>query len=360
MSMGAGMERYARHLSLPGIGEDGQRKLLNSSVLVIGAGGLGSPILLYLAAAGVGKLSILDADVVETSNLQRQVIHGEETAGTAKVESAAARVSDLNSGIDVRIINEFLTPENALRLFAEHDVVLDGSDNFATRYLSTDAAEITGTPLVWGTIAQFDGQMSVFWPGKGPMLRDLFPDIPSPDSVPSCAAGGVLGALPGMLGSMMAIEAIKVITGVGEPSIGKLIMVDTLNMSMKTLRFGRDTERPAVTQLPGDTIEACATSAPVRTVSAQELAEQDALIVDVREASERDEFGTIPGDVHVPLAEIERDGWSAVGRPAEQAVVYCHAGTRSAQAVRRLQADENSPELRSLSGGILAWNALQK
>ena len=224
----AELERYSRHLSLPGFGLEGQRRLRAASVLVIGAGGLGSPVINYLAAAGVGSITIIDDDVVESSNLQRQVIHRDADVGRSKVASAAEAVHRLDPNIAVRTIEGRLMPENALDLFASHDVVLDGADNFATRYLSNDAAELTGTPLVCGTIFRFAGQVSTFVPGHGPMLRDLFPDIPEPDSVPNCAEGGVLVVLCGTVGSAMATEAIKLICGVGSPFIGRLLRYEAL------------------------------------------------------------------------------------------------------------------------------------
>jgi adenylyltransferase/sulfurtransferase len=222
------LARYSRQLSLPGIGPEGQRRLRAARVLVIGAGGLGAPVLQYLAAAGVGAITVIDDDVVESSNLQRQVIHRDADRGRSKAESARDALRRLDPGAQVRAIRGRLEPGNALELFSQHDLVIDGTDNFATRYLSNDAAELTGVPLVWGTIFRFTGQVSVFWPEHGPMLRDLFPDIPAADSVPSCAEGGVLGALCGAVGSTMAIEAVKLICGVGEPLIGRFWRTDAL------------------------------------------------------------------------------------------------------------------------------------
>src|SRR5699024_4223207 len=255
------LDRYSRHLSLPGFGVQGQKRLRAASVLVIGAGGLGAPVLNYLAAAGIGSITIIDDDVVETSNLQRQIIHRRVDVGRHKVDSAAAALHRLDPELNVTTIKGRLSPDNALELFADHDVVLDGADNFATRYLSNDAAELTGTPLVWGTIFRFAGQVSTFVPGHGPMLRDLFPDIPDPDSVPNCAEGGVLGVLCGTVGSAMAAEAIKLICGIGAPFIGRLLRYDALDGEYSTLRFSPDPERPAVTDLT-EVAAACAASAP--------------------------------------------------------------------------------------------------
>ena len=368
------LQRYARHLNLAGVGPTGQRKLKAASVLVIGAGGLGAPVLQYLGAAGVGSITIMDDDVVEESNLQRQVIHTESSAGMSKVDSAARAVRALNSNVSVTTVNSFLNPTNAAELFSSHDLVLDGSDNFATRYLSSDAAEITGTPLVWGTIAQFAGQLAVFWSGKGPMLRDIYPDIPDPDSVPSCAAGGVLGALPGLVGSFMAMEGLKIITGVGEPAVGKMVLIDALTTSTRTLRVSRDPGRPAVTELSEELIDACRGAAPVPSISPEDFsrifsdANRAPVLIDVRGDEERDEVGVIAGSHQILLADIKEQGWAAVERAAAAGgfdasaaadgaplVVHCHAGVRSADAVRRLLAERPDANVRSLSGGIAAW-----
>lgn len=329
--------RYARHLTLPGFGEEGQERLLNAKVLVIGAGGLGSPILNYLAAAGVGHITVLDDDRVELSNLQRQTIHTEARVGELKVESARQALMGLNSSISVDARAERLTPANALELFNAHDIVLDGADNFATRYLSNDAAELTGTPLVWGTIMQFSGQISVFHPGQGPMLRDLFPDIPDADSVPSCALGGVLGALAGQVGSMMVIEAIKVLTRVGEPLIGRLLLIDALNASTRTLAFDRDPQRAPVTSL-AELENVCA----VVPVVEQPIG----LLVDVR-TDEEWAAGFIPGAIHVPLDQLGE--WEA---PDEPVTFYCKSGMRSAEAVRRVGGEDRY----SLWGGYDSWS----
>jgi molybdopterin/thiamine biosynthesis adenylyltransferase len=249
--------RYARHLSLPGFGSEAQRRLRAAKVLVVGAGGLGAPVLQYLTAAGVGQITVIDDDVVETSNLQRQVLHRQEDLGRPKALSACDAMLRLDPEATVRPIVGRLGPDNALELFAAHDLVIDGSDNFATRYLSNDAAEITGTPLVWGTIFRFDGQVSVFWPGQGPMLRDLFPDIPPADSVPNCAEGGVLGALCGTIGSTMATEAVKVICGIGEPLVGRLMIHDALTCDYRFLRLSADPSREPVTRLADDYAGIC-------------------------------------------------------------------------------------------------------
>ncbi|MEJ6020392.1 molybdopterin-synthase adenylyltransferase MoeB [Corynebacterium sp. H113] len=384
------LRRYARHLTLPGFGGDAQRRLRNSRVLVIGAGGLGSPVLLYLAASGVGHLTIIDDDTVDESNLQRQVLHRESDIGRPKAESARDAVLRLDSEMSVEAIVGKIDPDNACELFENHDIVLDGADNFATRYLSNDAAEITKTPLVWGTISQFQGQVSVFWPGRGPMLRDLYPDIPDPDSVPSCAAGGVLGAMVGQIGSMLAIEAIKVLTGVGEPAIGRLLLIDVLVPEVRTLQFTADPDREPVTDL-SDIEDVCGDSAywaeeseqerkeqqqtadaPIRDgISAYEAADMlsssdvQAILVDVREAPELTQ-AAIDGTIHIPLGRIRQQGWAAVARSvlddsvatATDVIVNCRSGQRSQHAIDIFMMDPTTPRgirLHNLNGGILAW-----
>ncbi|KHS51732.1 molybdopterin-synthase adenylyltransferase MoeB [Brevibacterium linens] len=371
----AELERYSRHLSLPGFGLEGQRRLRAASVLVIGAGGLGAPILNYLAAAGVGSITIIDDDVVEASNLQRQIIHRDADVGRSKVASAADAVHRLDPSLEVRTIEGRLTPENALDLFADHDVVLDGADNFATRYLSNDAAELTGTPLVWGTIFRFAGQVSTFVPGHGPMLRDLFPDIPEPDSVPNCAEGGVLGVLCGTVGSAMATEAIKLICGIGAPFIGRLLRYEALTGEYSTLRFSPDPDRPTVTDLT-EVAAACAAVPTIGKTAGTAADEIDAaefrarrdevIVVDVREDWER-ELTSIPGSVHLPLDDLRNGGWQALATvlggsgPAgssDDIVIHCKSGARSAEAVEILSGSvPASVRLRSLAGGIDAWAA---
>ncbi|MFP2060558.1 ThiF family adenylyltransferase [Corynebacterium amycolatum] len=374
------LRRYARHLTLPGFGAEGQRTLRASRVLVIGAGGLGSPALLYLAGAGVGHITIIDDDVVDESNLQRQVIHRESDIGRPKAESAADAVRRLDSEASVTAIVDRLSVDNAEKLFATHDVVLDGADNFATRYLSSDAAELTGTPLVWATILQFAGQLSVFWPGHGPMLRDLYPDIPDPGSVPSCAAGGVLGAMVGQIGSMMVVEAIKVLTGVGKAAVGKLVLIDALEATTRTLSFATDPEREPVSDLT-EIAQVCAASwsenedgaeQNVRSVgphAVRELLAEGVPLIDVREPEEYAE-AAIAGSVLVPLGEIRSRRWAAIREAwaernlqpnSPRVVIHCHSGARSQQAIELLagevETDGATPELINLDGGIVAWQA---
>lgn len=364
---GSQTARYSRHLTLPGFGDEGQRRLRAATVLVVGAGGLGAPVLQYLVAAGVGRITVIDDDVVESSNLQRQVLHREADLGRPKAESARDAALRLDSAAQVTPIIGRLDESNAIDLFGSHDLVIDGSDNFATRYLSNDAAEITGTPLVWGTIFRFEGQVSVFWPGQGPMLRDLFPDIPDADSVPNCAEGGVLGVLCGTVGSAMATEAVKVICGLGEPLVGRLMIYDALAAGYSFLRLTVDPDREKVTALADDYAFSCAVEMPVTEVSAGALAAERAgngapVVLDVREDWERG-IVSIPDDRWVPLGRIREGGWAAVadsladssGNPPADVVVYCKAGVRSAEAVRLLSPGAPAgTRLRSLAGGVLA------
>jgi adenylyltransferase/sulfurtransferase len=243
------VRRYSRHLLLPDVGVLGQRRLRAARVLVVGAGGLGSPALLYLAAAGVGRIGIVDDDVVEVSNLQRQVVHGQADLGRPKVESARDRVLEVNPEVDVVAHRLRLDSSNALELMSGYDLVLDGTDNFATRYLVNDACAILGLPYVWGSIFRFDGQVSVFWAAHGPTYRDLHPDPPPPGSVPSCAEGGVLGVLCGAVGSVMATEAVKLITGAGEPLVGRVLVYDALDMSWRTVTVRRNPAVAPITEL---------------------------------------------------------------------------------------------------------------
>lgn len=346
--------RFARHLSLPGLGVDGQRRLLNAKVLVIGAGGLGSPLISYLAAAGVGQLTVLDDDRVEESNLHRQIIHAGTQIGTLKVDSARAAALRINPELRMTAHAERLTTGNALELFVAHDLVVDGADNFATRYLASDAAELTGTPVVWGTIFGFAGQVSTFWPGHGPMLRDLFPEQPDADSVPSCADGGVLGLLCGWVGSIMGTEAVKLICGIGEPLLGRFARIDALSGRMTELAFAPDPDRAAVTEL-ADVPQQC-TAAPVAELSAVDLSElDDYTLIDVREAWERD-IVSVPDAVAIPLEELRTDGWAAVEKAtaATELVFMCKSGARSRTAIELL-GSPGARRLRSLSGGVLAW-----
>ncbi|GHD84865.1 molybdopterin-synthase adenylyltransferase MoeB [Kocuria marina] len=366
------LERYSRHLTLPQLGEEGQRRLKNARVLVIGAGGLGAPALQYLAAAGVGTIGVVDDDVVSVSNLQRQVVHGMADIGRPKVDSAADAVARLNPLVTVHRHPERLSTDNALEIFSGYDLIMDGADNFGTRFLVSDAAELTGIPVVWGSILRFDGQVSVFWSGHGPVYRDLFPEAPAPGQVPSCAEGGVLGMLPATIGSVMVTEALKLITGIGRPLLGRVLIHDALAQTWRELTVLPDPHRPPVTDLSRVAL-ACglpsdddAAPAPHETVTVPELAElltarslgeTSFTLVDVREDWER-KLVAIPGSVHVPLQDVLDRGVTALPDEAEGTVIlHCKAGARSAQALAALRRDYALREdtVKHLDGGVLAW-----
>ncbi|HJX77765.1 ThiF family adenylyltransferase [Glutamicibacter sp.] len=359
----AQLARYSRHLTLPGVGITGQNRIANAKVLIIGAGGLGSPIASYLIAAGVKQLSVIDPDSVELSNLQRQILHREQDRGALKVASVQRLAQELNSEVTVHCHATYLAPANALELFAEHDVVIDGSDNFATRYLTSDAAEITGIPLVWGTIFQFSGQVSVFDPQSGPMLRDIFPEMPEADSVPSCAEGGVFGALCGVVGSLMATEALKIITKVGQPLNGKLWLYDALTADVQILSFDRDPQREPVRELGQYEPQSCSVVLPGEEIDVSEVeklrAQGQLVLLDVRESWER-ALATIEGSIHMPLEQLSGDSWKQF--PWEQGtrvVTVCKTGPRSVRAALTLNAARPAtlaPVL-SLHGGTLRWLA---
>ncbi|GAA3696976.1 adenylyltransferase/sulfurtransferase MoeZ [Zhihengliuella alba] len=357
-------QRFSRHILIPEIGVTGQRRLKNARVLVIGAGGLGSPALMYLAAAGVGTLGIVDDDVVDASNLQRQVIHGTSRIGRLKTESARETIADLNPGTAVVLHDERLTRENILDIFAGYDVVLDGTDNFATRYLVNDAAAILGKPYVWGSILRFDGQVSVFWRGHGPTYRDLYPEAPPAGSVPSCAEGGVFGVLCAQIGSVMVAEAIKLITGAGEPLLGRVLMLDALAMSWREIRLRPDPAVQQPTELLEDYPAFCGIAPPpddvVPGVSATEL--RDLLdaraaggagfrLIDVREAGEA-EIVSIEGAELAPRGDILG---GEVDLPRDEPLIlHCKSGGRSAEVLRHLRS-QGYDDVRHLDGGITAW-----
>ena len=369
------VSRYSRHLLLPEIGVLGQRRLRAARVLVVGAGGLGSPVLLYLAAAGVGAIGIVDDDVVEASNLQRQVAHGQADLGRPKTDSARDRVRDVNPEVDVVTHPLRLDSSNALDVLRGYHVVLDGTDNFATRYLVNDACAILGVPDVWGSIFRFDGQVSVFWAEHGPTYRDLQPTPPPPGSVPSCAEGGVLGVLCGAVGSVMATEAVKLITGSGEPLVGRVLVYDALEMSWRTVRVRRNPAVGPITALvdyaafcglpagPGAAGAGQATgdatvSAPVlaRMLRARVSGERDFVLIDVREPHERD-IVAIPGAVGIPVGRFRSgDAVAPVNELAagRQVVLHCKSGGRSAEALAVLHAAGLADAVH-LAGGVLAW-----
>jgi len=354
------LARYQRHLSLAGFGPAAQEKLRDSSALVVGAGGLGCPALLYLAAAGVGRIVIIDADRVDVSNLQRQVLYTSDDEGELKVVAAARRLHALNPLIAIETHAERFTRDNALELVRSVDVVLDGSDNFATRYLVNDACVLGDRPFVYGAIQGFEGQLSVFnWHG-GPTYRCLFPEPPEAGTVPNCADAGVLGVLPGLIGTAQACEVIKLLSGIGEPLAGRLLLLDALAMSTRTVKLAVDPRSRAIRELPPEHYgEVCAAPAPwaeeidvgeLRAALAQSRRPQ---VLDVREPWER-ALGIIAPDVHVPLGQLPQVGAPGLD-PATPTVVYCAAGVRSLHAARILREKFGFRDVTSLRGGINAW-----
>ncbi len=357
--------RYSRHLILPDVGVEGQRKLKAARVLLVGAGGLGSPAALYLAAAGVGTLGLVDFDLVDKTNLQRQIIHGTSTVGRPKLDSAKERIQDLNPNVQVETFETRLTSENALDIIREFDIVADGTDNFPTRYLVNDACVLLGKPNVYGSIFRFEGQASVFYAKEGPCYRCLYAEPPPPGLVPSCAEGGVLGVLPGIIGSIQALETIKLVLGVGEPLIGRLVLFDALKLQFRELKLEKDPDcpvcgpHPTVTELI-DYEAFCGIGAEPSydgaEITAQELEQEwernsDLLVIDVREPHES-EITHIEGAVLIPLGELpdrlnELDGHREI-------VTHCHHGARSLKALEILKAAGFS-KVRSLRGGIDAW-----
>jgi len=364
-------ERYSRHIILPEFGLEGQKRLKAASVLCIGTGGLSSPLLMYLAAAGVGRIGIVDFDAVESSNLQRQIVHGTAAVGQSKTESAKQRVLDINPYCQVDVHETRLSAENALEIFEPYDLVVDGTDNFPTRYLVNDACVLQGKPNVYGSIFRFEGQISVFNYQGGPNYRDLFPEPPPPGMVPSCAEGGVLGVLCGVVGSIQATEAIKVILGSQQTLSGRLLLYDAQAMSFRELTLRPNPERPPIEGLI-DYEQFCGIpqaqqqqaqqqqSLPEMTVhelkALMDRGDSDFVLIDVRNPNEY-EIARIPGAHLVPLSEIERgSGIDKIERLANghRIIAHCKAGTRSAQALNRLQ--EAGIEGTNLKGGITAWS----
>ncbi len=355
-------DRFSRHVLLPDIGETGQRRLRNAKVAVVGAGGLGSPVVTYLAAAGVGAIGIIDFDVVEASNLQRQTVHGVADIGREKVDSVVDAVHRIDPSVDVRPIRERLTAANALAVLTGYDLVLDGTDNFATRYLVNDACVLLGLPYVWGSVFRFEGQVSVFWATRGPHYRELFPSPPPPGSVLSCGEGGVLGVVCGVVGSLMATEAVKLICGLGDPLIGRVLTYDALRMTFRTVTVRRDPAATPVTELIDYDVW-CGTDSPPgdgTTLTPAELVDlrsrSTVTVVDVREPAEH-AVGVIESALPVPLGRLtEADTLEALRRAAAAGpvVVYCASGVRSARAVAVL-ADQGVPAT-GLAGGFSAWS----
>ena len=360
----ADRERYARHTIIPEIGNLGQRRISNAKVLCVGAGGLGSPVLLYLAAAGVGTLGIVDFDVVDESNLQRQVIHRHSDIGRSKVESAKARIEDLNPGVNVEIHQFRLDTENVLDLFSHYDVIVDGTDNFASRYLINDACVILNKPCVVGSIFRFDGQSGVFWSEHGPCYRCVFPGPPPFELAPNCAESGVLGTLCGLIGSIQATETLKLITGIGSPLVGSLIMCNGLDSTFAKIEVGKDPKcsmcgENANAQLLEDYEEFCGAPNYASELTAQQLAMrlstgEPIQLIDVREKYEWDE-GHIDGAVLIPQAEFY-DGRAQKKIASEIPIVlYCHLGVRSAHALNALK-HSGYERVSHLLGGIVSWD----
>ncbi|MDP9497709.1 MAG: adenylyltransferase/sulfurtransferase MoeZ [Actinomycetota bacterium] len=366
--------RYSRHLIIPDVTTEGQKRLKNAKVLVIGAGGLGSPALLYLAAAGVGTLGIVDFDVVDESNLQRQVIHGQSDVGRPKAESARDSIREINPLVEVVLHQERLDSSNVFGIFEPYDLIVDGTDNFATRYLVNDAAFLLGKPYVWGSIYRFDGQASVFWPtapgGTAPCYRCLYPEPPPPGMVPSCAEGGVLGVLCASIGAIQGTEAVKLLMGIGEPLVGSLMVYDALEMEYRKIRVRKDPEcplcgkNPTVTELIdyeafcGTVSEEAQQAAAGSTITASELkakmdAGEDFLLVDVREPAEYD-IVKIPGSVLIPKGDVLNGSALAQLPQDKQIVLHCKSGVRSAEALAALKSAGLTNSVH-VQGGVLAW-----
>jgi sulfur-carrier protein adenylyltransferase/sulfurtransferase len=365
--------RYSRHLIIPDLGLDGQKRLKNARVLVIGAGGLGSPALLYLAAAGVGTIGIVEFDVVDESNLQRQIIHGQSDIGRSKAESARDSIREINPLVTVRLHEVRLEPDNAVELFEQYDLILDGTDNFATRYLVNDAAVLAGKPYVWGSIYRFEGQVSVFWEDapadeagneRGLNYRDLYPEPPPPGMVPSCAEGGVLGILCASIASVMGTEAIKLITGIGEPLLGRLMVYDALDMTYRTIKIRKDPATPKITELIdyeefcGVVSDAAAEAAADSTITPRELREmidsgKPVALIDVREQVEWD-INRIEGAELIPKAKFESGEALASLQVDRTPVFYCKTGVRSAEVLAIAKKAGFSDALH-VQGGIVAW-----
>jgi adenylyltransferase/sulfurtransferase len=364
------VRRYSRHLIIPDVGMTGQKRLKNARVLCVGAGGLGSPALLYLAAAGVGTLGVIDFDVVDESNLQRQIIHGQSDIGRPKAESARDSIKEINPYVEVIVHETQLDSDNALEIFAPYDLIVDGTDNFATRYLVNDACVLLGKPYVWGSIYRFDGQASVFWAEHGPCYRCLYPEPPPPGMVPSCAEGGVLGVLCASIGSIQVNEAIKLIVGIGDPLAGRLMIYDALEMSYRTVRVRKDPECPICGKNPtitglidydafcGTVSEDAQQAAAGSTITATELKEMldrgdGIFLVDVREPNEY-EIVSIPGAVLIPKDQF-LSGAALERLPQDKRVVlHCKSGARSAECLAVLK-NAGFADAAHVGGGVLAW-----
>jgi molybdopterin/thiamine biosynthesis adenylyltransferase/rhodanese-related sulfurtransferase len=363
------LRRYGRHLVLPQVGTEGQRRLKDARILLVGAGGLGSPAALYLAAAGVGTLGLVDFDVVDITNLQRQVIHGTSDLGRPKLDSASDRIRDINPHVHVEQFDTALTSKNALGIAKEFDVIVDGTDNFPTRYLVNDTCVLLGIPNAFGSVLRFEGQASVFATKDGPCYRCLFREPPPPGLVPSCAEGGVLGVLPGLVGTIQATETIKLITGAGEPLAGRLLLIDALTMQFRTINVRRDPECPAcgtreITRLIDyeafcgvGNAESRPAAERIRDISPRDLSEKisrgdDMQLIDVREQWES-QIAQIPGARLIPLASLAEQIESL--DPAREVVLFCKSGVRSLRAAEEL-ASAGFEQVANVSGGIQRWS----
>ncbi|MEY9843998.1 adenylyltransferase/sulfurtransferase MoeZ [Streptacidiphilus sp. MAP5-3] len=364
------VRRYSRHLIIPDVGMDGQKRLKNSKVLCVGAGGLGSPTLMYLAAAGVGTLGIVEFDTVDESNLQRQIIHGQSDVGRSKAESARDSVKEINPYVDVILHEERLDVDNVKEIFAQYDLIVDGTDNFATRYLVNDAAVLLGKPYVWGSIYRFDGQASVFWAEHGPCYRCLYPEAPPPGMVPSCAEGGVLGVLCASIGSIQVNEAIKLLAGIGEPLVGRLMIYDALEMQYRTVKVRKDPncalcgENPTVTDLIdyeafcGVVSEEAQAAAVGNTITPKQLKEwqdtdEDIFLVDVREPAEY-EIVSIPGATLIPKNEFLMGNALEKMPQDKKIVLHCKTGVRSAEVLAVLHSAGFADAVH-VGGGVIGW-----
>ena len=362
--------RYSRHLIMPEVGMTGQRKLKAASVLMIGTGGLGAPLGMYLAAAGVGRLGLVDFDVVDASNLQRQIIHGTKDVGRPKIASAKDRLQDINPHVEIETHETKLTSDNALRLFTNYDVIADGTDNFPTRYLVNDACVLTGKPNVYGSIFRFEGQASVFWAERGPCYRCLYPEPPPPGLVPSCAEGGVLGVLPGIIGAIQANEAIKIILGAPDIMVNRLLLFDAWRLRFRELKLRKNPDCPVCGDNPtikelidyeafcGITQQPQASQPTMEEITATELKQRldkgdDIQIIDVREPHEF-EIGRIPDSKLIPLGQV-LNRMNEID-PGRETVMHCKMGGRSAKAIEALQRAGFQGRLMNLKGGITAWS----
>ena len=368
------VRRYSRHLIIPDVGMDGQKRLKNARVLCVGAGGLGSPALMYLAAAGVGTLGIVEFDVVDESNLQRQIIHGQSSIGVSKAESARARIAEINPLVTVELHDTRLDSSNVMEIFAQYDLIVDGTDNFATRYLVNDACVLLGKPYVWGSIFRFEGQASVFWAEHGPCYRCMYPEPPPPGMVPSCAEGGVLGVLCASIGSIQVTEAIKVLTGIGDPLVGRLMIYDGLDMNYRSVKVRKDPncavcgDNPTVTELIDYEAFCGAVSAEASeavkdsTISVRQLkdmlderesGQRDFVLIDVREPAEWD-IVSIPGAELIPKGDFLNG--SALSRLPQdrQIVLHCKVGGRSAEVLAVVKSAGFADAIH-VGGGVVAW-----